>query len=309
MIYNKYDFKRKMILYSQALSKGVKMAKEIIIADHAGFCFGVKRAVEIAVNQQTSDQSNTYTLGPLIHNNDVINRLKEQNILPITEAQLGELGSKDSIVIRSHGVAPDIWEQIEKTGAQLVDATCPYVSSIQKKVRKYRDLGYQIIIVGDAKHPEVIGINGWCDNSAIITKDGSDLGELPSKVCIVSQTTERLANYDKVVEIVSRRCEDVQTFNTICKATSDRQSSADEVSKKVDLMIVIGGKNSSNSKKLYDICSKNCKNSIFIENSKELSADIFHENRIEKVGITAGASTPDWVIEDVVKKSREFLAI
>lgn len=287
----------------------LELAKEIIIAEHAGFCFGVKRAVDIAIKQQAEDGSNTFTLGPLIHNNDVINRLKEQNIIPISETGINELSEQDSIVIRSHGVTPEIVDSIEKTGAQLVDATCPYVSSIQKKVRKYRDLGYQIIIVGDPIHPEVVGINGWCDNSALITKDGSDLGELPSKVCVVSQTTERLSNYNKVLEAVSLQCEDVQTFNTICKATADRQSSAEEISKKVDLMIIIGGKNSSNSKKLYEICSMSCKNSIFIENSNELSEGILQDNNIDKVGITAGASTPDWIIEEVVAKVRDIMGI
>jgi (E)-4-hydroxy-3-methyl-but-2-enyl pyrophosphate reductase len=284
------------------------MSKEIILAENAGFCFGVKRAVEIAVNQQSAKGQHTYTFGPLIHNNDVINRLKDQNIVPIDETEISQLNSDASIVIRSHGVTPEVMKQLENTGARLVDATCPYVTSIQKKVRKYRDLGYQIIIVGDSTHPEVIGINGWCDNSALITKDGSDLGSLPPKVCIVSQTTERLSNYQKVVAYASLQCDDVQTFNTICKATSDRQFSAEEVSKKVDLMIVIGGKSSSNSKKLYEICHMNCKNTIFIENSGELTEVLIDES-IHKVGITAGASTPDWVIHEVVAKLKEILDI
>lgn len=283
------------------------MAKEIIIAEHAGFCFGVKRAVEIAVKQQTTDGKETYTLGPLIHNSDAINRLKEQQVVQISEADIDRLGPKDSVVIRSHGVTPEIFDRIEKAGARLVDATCPYVTSIQKKVRRYRDLGYQIIIVGDRNHPEVIGINGWCDHAAIITKDGFDLGELPSKVCVVSQTTERAANYNKVVEIVTERCEEVQTFNTICKATTDRQTSAEEVSKIVDFMIVIGGKSSSNSKKLYEICSMHCRHTIFIENMKELTAEVFQTIPIDKLGITAGASTPDWVIQEVVDWLREML--
>jgi (E)-4-hydroxy-3-methyl-but-2-enyl pyrophosphate reductase len=285
------------------------MAKEIIIAEHAGFCFGVKRAVDIAVNRQAVEGTKTYTLGPLIHNNDVINRLKEQNIVPISDTDINSLDETVSVVIRSHGVTPEVISRIEQTGANLVDATCPYVSSIQKKARTYRDQGYQIIIVGDASHPEVIGINGWCDNLAIITKDGSDLTDLPPKVCIVSQTTERLSNYNKVVEYVSLHCEEVKTFNTICKATSDRQSSADEVSKRVDLMLVIGGKSSSNSKKLYEICSMNCKNTIFIENKDELSEELFEDDKLEKVGITAGASTPDWVIQEVVEKIKGILEI
>ena len=188
------------------LFREVFMAKEIIIAEQAGFCYGVKRAVDIAINQQLSDGSNTYTLGPLIHNNDMIKRLTEQSIVPLDEAQIGQLNSGDSIVIRSHGVTPEMKKRLEQTSAHVVDATCPYVSAIQKKVRKYRDLGYHIIIVGDSNHPEIIGINGWCDNSAIITKDGSDLTVYPDKVCVVAQTTERLSNYEKVVEQLSKHC-------------------------------------------------------------------------------------------------------
>ncbi|NLK21231.1 MAG: 4-hydroxy-3-methylbut-2-enyl diphosphate reductase [Epulopiscium sp.] len=278
------------------------MDKEIIIAEHAGFCFGVKRAVEMTVNHEKIGGTDTYTLGPLIHNSDVINRLKDNDINPITNNEIESLSNKDNIVIRSHGVTKDTIDKIKKTGANMIDATCPFVSSIHKKAKRYHDLGYQIIIVGDKNHPEVIGINGWCDNTAIITKDGSDLNNLPDKVCIASQTTERLINYETVVNIVSKKCKEVIAFNTICNATKERQNSADEVSKRVDLMIVIGGKNSSNSKKLFEICSINCKNTIFIENSKELSKDIINQNDIRKIGITAGASTPDWVINDIINK-------
>lgn len=285
------------------------MAKEIIIAEHAGFCYGVKRAVDIAINQQQANISSTYTLGPLIHNNDMIKHLSEQNIIPLDEDQIEQLHSGDSIIIRSHGVTPDMLKQLEQTGVHVVDATCPYVAAIQKKARKYKDLGYQIIIVGDRNHPEVIGINGWCDNSAIITKDGSNIAEYPKKVCVVAQTTERLSNYEKVVEQVSKHCEEVITFNTICKATSDRQTSAAEISKKVDLMIVVGGKNSSNSKKLYEICARNCEDTLFIENSDELNESIFHNRDFEKVGITAGASTPDFVIQEVVTMVQDILGI
>jgi 4-hydroxy-3-methylbut-2-enyl diphosphate reductase len=282
------------------------MAKKIIIAEHAGFCFGVKRAVDIAVGQESKEGANKYTLGPLIHNNDVINRLKDQNINQIQEEDFPKLSPTDAVVIRSHGVAPGIIEQLRATGAHFIDATCPYVSSIQRKVQKYYALGYSIIIVGDRTHPEVIGINGWCNNSAIITKDGSDLTEFPSKVCIVSQTTEQRSNYINVVELVSAQSEEVQAFNTICKATTDRQNSADEVSKKVDLMIVIGGKTSSNSRKLFEICSRNCKNTLFIENSNELSKTTVQDGRVQLIGITAGASTPDWVIQEVVDKVRNY---
>lgn len=277
------------------------MKKEIIIAEHSGFCFGVKRAVEMTINHKNSN-GKTYTLGPLIHNNDVINRLKKQGVDKVENKELDKLNSEDTIVIRSHGVTPKIIRDVEKYGVNLIDATCPFVSNIHKKVKKYHELGYQIIIVGDRNHPEVIGINGWCNHSAIITKDGSDLKKLSSKVCVVAQTTERLFNYEKVVEIVLKKCEEVIRFNTICNATKERQESAEELSKKVELMIVIGGKNSSNTKKLFEICRSNCKNTLFIENSHELPESVLKDEKIKKIGITAGASTPDWVIEEVVNK-------
>ena len=278
------------------------MNKKIILADKSGFCFGVKRAVDITVDQKKSADAKLYTLGPLIHNNDVIHRLKEKGIDQIDEDDLETLEPKDTIIIRSHGVTLNVIGNIEKSGSKMVNATCPFVTKIQKIAEKYHDLGYQIIIVGDENHPEVVGINGWCNNSAIITKDGSNLSDLPAKVCVVAQTTERLFNFEKVVDIVSKKCEEVLTFNTICSATKERQESADEVSKQVDLMIVIGGKHSSNSKKLFDICRTNCENTIFIEKSLELPTEAFDTEDVKTIGITAGASTPDWIIQDVIEK-------
>lgn len=279
---------------------------QIIIADNAGFCFGVTRAVDITLKQKDVERSGkTYTLGPLIHNKDVVDSLKAKGIYPLNIDEIYKLKEDDAIVIRSHGVTPETIDKIKTTGAKIIDATCPYVASIQRKVRKYHDKGYQIVIVGNKDHPEVIGINGWCYNSAIITKDGSDLVKLPQRVCIVAQTTERLSNYEQALKVVSEKCKEVVSFNTICSATKERQASAHEVSKDVDLMVVIGGKNSSNSKKLYEICSKNCSNTIFIENSSELSDEILSKiliNGIERIGVTAGASTPDWVINEVIEK-------
>ncbi|HZJ56754.1 MAG TPA: 4-hydroxy-3-methylbut-2-enyl diphosphate reductase [Clostridia bacterium] len=283
---------------------------QIIVAENAGFCFGVTRAVDITIKQREGgNPGRTYTLGPLIHNNDVVDSLRKEGIYPLSFDEIDKLVEDDTIVIRSHGVTPETIDEIRNTGAKIIDATCPYVTSIQRKARKYHDKGYQIIIVGNKDHPEVIGINGWCYNSAVITRDGSDLDKLPQRVCIVSQTTERLSNYEKALKVVSEKCEDVLSFNTICSATKERQASAYEVSKDVGLMIVIGGRNSSNSKKLYEICSKNCGNTIFIENSSELSAEAVKKmlsEGVEKVGVTAGASTPDWVINEVMEKLEEL---
>jgi 4-hydroxy-3-methylbut-2-enyl diphosphate reductase len=278
------------------------MPRQIIVAENSGFCFGVKRAVDMTVNYNSSKKSKTYTLGPLIHNDDVVRSLKEQGIKEIGQEAIEGLKAEDTLVIRSHGIAPETIDQIKKSGARMIDATCPYVSSIQGKAKKYYGQGYQIVIVGDRNHPEVVGINGWCGNTALVTKDGSELHDLPDKVCVLSQTTEKQSNYDKTVEAVSKQSKDILAFNTICSATRQRQGSADKVSRQVDRMVVIGGKNSSNTKKLFEICSANCKDTILVENSSELPEWPVPDERLEKVGITAGASTPDWVIQDVIEK-------
>jgi len=278
------------------------LSRQIIVAENAGFCFGVKRAVDMTVEYNNKNNTRVYTLGPLIHNQDVVKSLEEQGVFPIKGEELSKLQPGDTIIIRSHGVTPEIIERLKQTGAKVVDATCPYVSSIQRKARKYYEEGYQIVIVGDPDHPEVIGINGWCNNTALVTKDGSELNNLHEKVCVLSQTTEKISNFEKTLDRVSRLAGDVVSFNTICSATSERQSSADEVSRIVDLMIVIGGKHSSNTKKLYEICSENCSNTLLIENAKELTDDVIIDSRLKRIGLTAGASTPDWVIEQVINK-------
>lgn len=279
------------------------MSRQITVAENAGFCFGVKRAVNMTVEYNKKKESRVYTLGPLIHNDDVVKSLEEECIFRIDNIEdIAKLKPGDTIVIRSHGTTPDIIERLKQTGAKLMDATCPYVSSIQRKARKYYGEGYQIVIVGDPNHPEVVGINGWCNNTALVTRDGSELKELPQKVCVLSQTTEKQSNYEKTLEAVSRLAEDVLAFNTICSATGERQGSADEVSKRVDLMIVIGGKQSSNTRKLYEICSANCKNTLLVENVNELPEWIVTNPEFKVIGVTAGASTPDWVIAEVINK-------
>ncbi|WP_368487425.1 bifunctional 4-hydroxy-3-methylbut-2-enyl diphosphate reductase/30S ribosomal protein S1 [Clostridium sp. BJN0013] len=274
----------------------------IILADKSGFCFGVKRAVTEAVNAREKFKKKIYTLGPLIHNNDIVNSLKEKGIYPIELDDIYSLEEGDVVVIRSHGVAKDILNLLKNKKINVVNATCPYVSNIQKKVEKYYKLGYDILIVGDINHPEVLGINGWCENTAIISKNGIDLDELPLKICIVSQTTEKQSNWEKVLNIVAKKCKEFIAFNTICSATEFRQKAAEHISKKVDMMVVIGGKNSSNTTKLYEICKSNCNNTIHVENSGEIPDNIIKTNKIKTIGVTAGASTPNWIIKEAVLK-------
>ncbi|MHC1682845.1 MAG: bifunctional 4-hydroxy-3-methylbut-2-enyl diphosphate reductase/30S ribosomal protein S1 [Clostridiaceae bacterium] len=278
--------------------------REIFLAKSAGFCFGVQRAVETALTNNNSEKK-IYTLGPLIHNNDVVSKLEEENVFSINLDDADHLSENETIIIRSHGIPKATFNLLESKNLHIIDATCPYVTNIHKKVEKYYNLGYGIIIVGDKDHPEVIGINGWCNNTGIITKDGSELiekSDLPENVCLVSQTTEKQMNFQKVLAVVKSNCKEVIAFNTICSATETRQKSADELSKNVDVMIVIGGKHSSNTNKLYEICKSNCKNTFLVENSREIPDNIINSRKYNKIGITAGASTPDWVIKEAIEK-------
>ena len=277
--------------------------RKVKLAKNAGFCFGVQRAVEEAIRIQKEYMKKVYTLGPLIHNNDVVKYLEEHHIFAIDLKDIDTLKKGDVIVIRSHGVAKNILELLESKELVVLNATCPFVSNIQKKVDKFSSEGYDIIILGDKNHPEVIGINGWCKNKAIITDGKSPLPtNLPKgKICVVAQTTEKLENWNKTIENLKNvQVEELVTYNTICSATNVRQESVEKLSKEVDAMIVIGGKNSSNTTKLYEIAKSNCKNTIHIENSSELPEEYINNLNFKKIGITAGASTPDWIIREVI---------
>ncbi|WP_050607507.1 bifunctional 4-hydroxy-3-methylbut-2-enyl diphosphate reductase/30S ribosomal protein S1 [Clostridium niameyense] len=280
----------------------------IILADKAGFCFGVKRAVEETLKSNNKYKKVIYTLGPLIHNSDVVNNLKEKNILPIEIEDIHKLEKGETIIIRSHGVPLDVINYLKERELNIVDTTCPHVSTIQHKAEKYYNLGYQIVIVGDKKHPEVIGINGWCNNSAIISKDGSNIDSLERKVCVLCQTTEKEENWRRVLQVVIEKSKEIVAFNTICNATVVRQQAAKDISKKVDKMVVIGGKNSSNTTKLYEICKANCKDTIHVENAKEIPEYIYKDD--VTIGVTAGASTPDWIIKEaILKMNKEELNV
>lgn len=283
--------------------------KKITLADSAGFCFGVKRAVDTALKMKEKYKNEIYTLGPLIHNNDVVDFLKENYIFPIELDNINSLSENDTIIIRSHGVSEDALNILKKNKLNIIDATCPYVENIHKKVKKYYDLGYSIIIVGDKNHPEVIGINGWCNDSARILKSGASLGNISKKVCVVSQTTERQSTWEDVLTAVIKISKEIVAFNTICSTTEVRQESAEELSKNVDAMVVIGGFNSSNTTKLYEICKKNCENTVHVENLLGIPEKFLKDNKFKSIGVTAGASTPDWIIEEAIKKMNSSICL
>lgn len=271
---------------------------EILVAKTAGFCFGVKKAIEKAF-EENGDRIFTY--GPIIHNKQVVEELKNRGIDVIEN--LDNIQPNDKIIVRSHGISKGEYEKLEQMGAVIVDATCPYVKHIHKIVEQRHNDGYKIIIVGDENHPEVKGINGWCNNTAIIINEIDDLNKINTnlgKICIVAQTTFNQNKWYKISSELMKYAKEILIYNTICSATDERQNEAIELSKKVDVMIVIGGKNSSNSRKLYEICRDNCKKAIFIEDENELNLDELNEAK--KVGITAGASTPDYTIRAVIEK-------
>jgi (E)-4-hydroxy-3-methyl-but-2-enyl pyrophosphate reductase len=268
---------------------------EIIVAKHSGFCFGVDKAVKTAFNIQSDER--VFTLGELIHNSQVIEALKEKGIQTIDD--IDELRENDCVIVRAHGIGKDVYEMLKMRNVRILDATCPYVKRIHEIVKRKQDEGFKIIIVGDPQHPEVIGINGWCEGKALIIADEEDAENLEysdEKICTVAQTTFRGSKYDAIFETLKKKFAFALKFDTICNATVQRQTEADELSKVADAMVVVGGRNSSNTRKLYEICQQNCPKTYLIENADELPS----LNNIKTVGITAGASTPDWVIKEVI---------
>nr|WP_294582571.1 bifunctional 4-hydroxy-3-methylbut-2-enyl diphosphate reductase/30S ribosomal protein S1 [uncultured Anaerotignum sp.] len=277
----------------------------IRVAESAGFCFGVKRAIEMAY-EAIGVEPKLYSYGQLIHNKTVTDDLASKG-LQIVEDLDGL--TEGTLLIRSHGVGKALYDEAEAKGLKILDGTCPFVKKIHNIVHEKLAEGMGIIIVGDGTHPEVIGINGWCENAAVILEDeeAAKTKEIPEKekYAVVVQTTFRQAKFDKILEILQDRGVNMEVHNTICSATEKRQTEAEELSKTVDKMIVIGGKNSSNTQKLVEICAKNCGNTVHIETICDLVLNNFGKD--DKIGITAGASTPPAIIKEVVVTMSEAL--
>ncbi len=278
---------------------------EIIVATNAGFCFGVNKAMNLIYNLLNKDDKQIYTIGPIIHNKQVVDYLEANGVMVVEN--LDEVESKGNVVIRTHGVTPDVYDKIKEKNLNFTEATCPYVKKIHNLVREKYDEGFQIIIVGDREHPEVKGISGWCNNTAAVVNDAKDVEsiEIENKnVCVVAQTTLMKEKWENINKLLNNKFENIIKFDTICSATSDRQKESAEIAKCVDMMLVIGGSSSSNTQKLYEICKKHCRETYKIETSGDLPpVDI---KKIEKIGITAGASTPEWVIKEVICKMEEL---
>ena len=277
---------------------------EVTVAKTAGFCFGVKRAVEKVYEQIGKTEKPIYTYAPIIHNEQVVGDLQEKGVEVIDTLEELKTIRDAVVVIRSHGVGKDVYDILKENGVEIVDATCPYVKKIHRIVEKQTAEGRRVLIVGSEDHPEVQGIKGWGDERTKVIENMDDFRrlELPEdeKLCIVSQTTFNYKKFQDLVEKISKTRYDITVLNTICNATQERQVEAMRIASQVDVMLVIGGKHSSNTQKLYDICRKECKNTYYIQTLGDFNPECI--SSVRSVGITAGASTPNNIIEEVHTK-------
>ncbi len=279
---------------------------QVILAKTAGFCFGVRKAVEQVYEQIENREKDgkelpIYTYGPIIHNEEVVRDLEQRGVQVLnTKEELAAL-EKGIVIIRAHGVGREIYDLLDREGITVVDATCPFVKKIHRLVREQEALGRHIMITGNKNHPEVEAIRSCCQKEAIILETAAEAenftldSSIP--VSIVSQTTFNYNKFEELVEIISKKGYDIIVLNTICNATQERQKEAAEIAREADAMIVIGGRHSSNTQKLYEICKKECKNTYYIQTLVDLDLDVLKS--MGSVGITAGASTPNNIIEEV----------
>ena len=272
----------------------------IELAENYGFCFGVKRAIKKA-----EQIKNAATIGELIHNPAEINRL-QQNFNVKTLKDIRALSDEKKAIIRTHGITKGDLAELRKKDIEIIDATCPFVTKPQQICEKMSAEGYDVVIFGDENHPEVKGVKSYVSTRAFVVLDESELEgiKLPSKIAVVSQTTKKPELFAKIVSFLLLRCKEVRVFNTICDATFKNQDAILKLSQKSDVMIIVGGKNSANTKQLFLISKANCEHSYLIETEKELEKAWFEGKK--HCGVSAGASTPDWIIKNVVARIREF---
>ena len=281
---------------------------QVELAKSAGFCFGVQRAVDTVYKQiEENSAEKIYTYGPIIHNEEVIKDMEKKGVeVILSEEELKQIKS-GIVIIRSHGVPKRICDLLDESGVRYVDATCPFVKKIHRIVEEKSRDGYHIVIIGNREHPEVMGIEGWAQGPATIiqTEEEARAFELvpeSEKVCVVAQTTFNYNKFKDLVEIISEKRYDIIVLNTICNATKERQEEAYDIAKRVDAMIVIGDKRSSNTQKLFEICSNACADTYYIQTLGDLNMNQLRS--VETVGITAGASTPNKIIEEVQNNVR-----
>lgn len=277
---------------------------KVLLADEYGFCFGVERAVEM-VEQALSQGETVRTLGPLIHNEQEMSRLAASGVSTINEPV--QIRRGETAVIRAHGVTPEVQNQLRERASKVVDATCPFVTRVQRLAARAAAEDRNVIVVGSPDHPEMIGVKGYAPNHAFIVRDAAEVAELPKlrRPLVVSQTTIKAQTFFDTAEAVKAKTDDeVQVVNTICSATRDRQDAARALSQTVDAFYIIGGRHSSNSLKLLAVCKENCEKSFLIETEDEI--DPRDLESVETVGVTAGASTPEWLVRRVINRLEEI---
>ena len=273
---------------------------KVKLAKSAGFCFGVEKAVNTVYEEAKKGDEIVYTLGPIIHNEEVVKDMKKRGVEAVKIEDLASL-PKGTVIIRSHGVSRYIYNFVKQSGHRVVDATCPFVKKIHAIVSVQSGKGNTVVIIGNPEHPEVMGIKGWGDENTYAVENIEQFINLKLKkdkeIIIVAQTTFNHKKFQEIIDKISLLGYDVRCFNTICNATQERQAEAKNIASNVDAMIVIGDKKSSNTGKLVEICQEECKNTVFIQTLEDLDYDALLS--VDSVGITAGASTPKHIIEEV----------
>ena len=273
---------------------------KVALAKSAGFCFGVEKAVNTVYEEAKKENEIVYTLGPIIHNEEVVKDMKKRGVEAVKMEDLASL-PKGTVIIRSHGVSRDVYNFVKQSGHRVVDATCPFVKKIHAIVSVQSGKGKTVVIIGNPDHPEVMGIKGWGDKNTYAVENIEQFINLGLKkdeeIIIVAQTTFNHKKFQEIIDKISLLGYDVRCFNTICNATQERQAEAKKIASNVDAMIVIGDKKSSNTGKLVEICQEECKNTVFIQTLEDLNYDALLS--VDSVGITAGASTPKHIIEEV----------
>jgi 4-hydroxy-3-methylbut-2-enyl diphosphate reductase len=277
---------------------------KVLVADEYGFCFGVERAVEM-VEESLEKGETVRTLGPLIHNDQEMQRLGKHGVTEISEPVQIQRG--ETAVIRAHGVTPQVQRELEEKASKVVDATCPFVTKVQRLASRAAAQDRHIVVVGNPEHPEMIGVFGYAPKNTFVVNSAAEVANLPKlkSPMVVSQTTIKLQTFLDAAEAVKGKTDDeVQIVNTICSATRDRQDAARALAGEVDAFYIIGGKHSSNSRKLVVVCKEQCEKSFLIETEDEINPDDL--KGVETVGVTAGASTPNWLIEKVIARLKEI---
>jgi len=272
---------------------------KIELAENYGFCFGVKRAIKIA-----EENTNAATYGPLIHNSKEIARLDEDFNVGLVE-DFTTFAPGEKAIVRTHGIVKEELAALKKSGVDVVDATCPYVTKPQEIAQEMSEAGYDVLIFGDEAHPEIKGVKSYATHGALVVTNVQELEKLKlrEKIALIAQTTRKVEDYMEIANYLIPRHKEVRVFNTICNATFENQDAVRKLSKKADVMIIIGGKNSSNTKQLFNIAHENCAHSYHIEDEKDIDFSWFDNKNY--CGISAGASTPDWIIQNVVNALEE----